>query len=174
MGARAPRALLTRRLLPVLVAAGLALALPAGAAPPEKGVFVPGASLGGLELGMTQAQVRQAWGGRFGVCRDCARPTWYFNYRPFEPKGAAVVFRRGRVAHVFTLWQPDGWRTRDGRALGEPREEVEDGLLVRDERRCDGYTAILSPGRGSESVFYVYRDRLWGFGLIRPGGDPCL
>ncbi len=135
-------------------------------------MFVPGVSLGGVELEMTEEEVRRAWGGRFGVCRDCARPTWYFNQRPFEPQGAGVTFRRGRVAHVFTLWRPDGWRTRDGIELGDPRAEL--GRLTQDERTCEGYTAFVSPGERGDSVFYVHRDEVWGFGLIRPGADPCL
>ncbi len=164
-----------KRLLTAVVVslAGLT-AVPAASAPPERGLFVPGVSLGGVEIGMTQRQVLRAWGTRHGVCRGCARPTWYFNYRPFEPQGAGVVFRRGRVAHVFTLWQPEGWRTADGIELGADEGELGKGLVVFEERRCAGYTAHVASGPSGLSVFYVYDERLWGFGLIRPGANPCL
>jgi hypothetical protein len=164
-----------KRTLGALVAAvAVGLGVPAEAAPPSRGVFVPGISLGGVELGMTKREVLRAWGPRHGVCRGCPHATWYFNYRRFEPQGAGVVFRRGRVAHVFTLWQPDGWRTVDGLALGSDEREVGEALVVLDERACKGYTAVLASGPSALSVFYVYRERIWGFGLIRPGRDPCL
>jgi hypothetical protein len=166
---------MTRAAVPAALAACVALAsAPAASAPPAAGVLVPGESLGGIELGMTHAEVRAQWGGRFGVCRGCARTTWYFNDRPFDPKGAGVAFRRGRVAHVFTLWQPDGWRSRDGLELGASRSALEDELLARDERDCNGYTALVAPGAGADTAYYVFRDELWGFGLIRPRADPCL
>jgi hypothetical protein len=163
-----------RALAAVLAAGAVLAAAPAASAPPPRGTFVPGVSLGGVELGMTKAEVMRAWGRVHGVCRGCPRETWYFNYRAFEPQGTGVVFRRGSVVHAFTFWQPEGWRTSEGLALGAPSEEVGAGLVFRDERPCDGYEAILAPGPSAESVFYVYRDRLWGFGLIRPGADPCL
>lgn len=168
------------RLLPALPALAAALVLapavatPAASAPPEHGLFVPGVSLGGVELGMTKREVLRAWGPRHGVCRGCARETWYFNYRRFEPEGAGVVFRRHRVEHLFTLWQPDGWRTVDGLALGADEDEVGEGLVVLDERACRGYTAVLASGPSAVSAFYVYRGRVWGFGLIPPGRNPCL
>jgi hypothetical protein len=158
--------------LPFLVAA-LALA-PAAAAPPSRGVFVPRESLAGVELGMTRAEVRRAWGGRHGVCRDCRRTTWYFNYRPFEPEGAGVVFRRARVSHVFTIWRPRGWRTEGGLELGAPEAEIPGDDVIVEERECLGYTALISPSPEAQTVYYVYRERLWGFGLVRPGDDPCL
>ena len=134
-------------------------------------MFVPGASLAGVELGMTKRQVLREWGARHGVCRDCPRTTWYFNYRPFEPEGAGVVFRAERVVHVFTVWRPRGWRTDDGLTLGAAETEIGS---VLSERACAGYDALLSPGRSADSVYYVYRGKLWGFGLVRPGRDPCL
>ncbi len=161
-----------RAALPVLAAA-LALA-PAAAAPPSAGVLSPGESLAGIELGMTKADVLRLWGKRHGVCRDCPRETWYFNYRPFNAEGAGVVFRRSRVVHVFTVWRPRGWRTVDGLALGAPETEISEATVVVDEHRCPGYVALVSAGRSAQTVFYAYRHRLWGFGLVRPGASPCL
>ena len=123
---------------------------------------------------MTKAQVLHAWGKRHGVCRDCARMTWYFNDRPFAPEGAGVVFARGRVAHVFTVWRPPGWRTSDGLTLGAPAERIGSAYVVLEEVSCTGYTALVAAIAGARSVFYVYRGKLWGFGLMRPDSSPCL
>lgn len=123
---------------------------------------------------MTRADVIRAWGRKHGVCRNCARTTWYFNYRPFHPEGAGVVFERGRVAHVFTVWRPRGWRTADGLVLGAPEADIGRANVIVDERQCGRYSALLSPGPSAQTVFYVYREKLWGFGLVRPGANPCL
>lgn len=159
--------------LPVLAVA-LALAPAAWAPPPPEGILVPGASLGGIELGMTRAEVRAAWGDRFGVCRNCRRTTWYFNARPFQPQGAGVAFRRGRVVHVFTLWSPPGWQATDGLTLGADEVDVGAGLVLVDDRSCRGYTAKRASTGPTETVFYIHDGKLWGFGLVRPGGNPCL
>ncbi len=63
-----------RHKLATAVAAFLAAASAAGAAPPREGILVPGQSLGGLRLGMTKQEVRGAWGTTgnrrgFFVCR---------------------------------------------------------------------------------------------------------
>jgi hypothetical protein len=123
---------------------------------------------------MTRAQVKAAWGTNFGRCRNCARVTWYFNYRPFTPQGAGVVFVRGRVVHVFTIWQPAGWRTTSGLALGAREGQVmqEYGELRR--RACRGYDALLLAGPAAQSVFYIHDGTLWGFGLTPPEAFPCL
>jgi hypothetical protein len=159
--------------LPVLLAA-LALAPAAWAPPPTEGTLVPGVSLGGVELGMTRAEVRAAWGDRFGVCRNCRRPTWYFTLVPFEPQGAGVAFRRRQVVHVFTVWSPPGWQATDGLALGADEVDVGAGLVLVDDRACRGYTAKRASTGSTETVFYIHEEKLWGFGLVRPGANPCL
>ena len=96
---------------------------PAAAAPPTAGEVVPGASLGGLRLGATKAQVERAWGRAYGICTNCPKETWYFNYFAFEPEGVGVELRGGRAAALFTLHSPAGWRTKRG---------------ARARRRCRG------------------------------------
>jgi hypothetical protein len=163
---------MTRGLV-LCVAAALAVlvAVPPASAPPRQGIFLAGKSLAGVRLGMTRAEVLRTWGTRHGVCRACARTTWYFNLRRFAPEGAGVVLERGRVVHAFTVWRPRGWRTLDGLVLGADASELEASLR---KWRCVGYEARLATSRAAESVFYVYRDRVWGFGLIRPRANPCL
>jgi hypothetical protein len=165
---------LRRAVLWLAVVAVAAVVAPAVAAPPAAGILVPGVSLGGVELGMTKQEVLRVWGERHGVCRDCRRETWYFNRKPFEPEGAGVVLRRGRVAHVFTLWRPLGWKTNDGLELGADESEIGAGQVLVDERTCRGYTARLASTGKAQTIYYVYNGELWGFGLIRPGANPCL
>jgi len=164
------------RALPVALATLAAVAvIPAStAAPPNGADFVPGKSLAGVSLGMTKAQVLAAWGKRHGVCRACRRETWYFNYRAFTPEGAGVVFQRGKVVHAFTVWRPTGWRTPTGLVLGAPVSDVSRHYGSLDRRQCTLYYALLAPGKRAQSVFYVFRDRLWGFGLTRASASPCL
>ena len=155
------------------VAAALVLAAPAAAAPPEAGVLVPGRSLGGIELGATKAEVERRWGRAYGVCRGCASETWYFNYFAFEPRGAGVELRAGRVAAVFTLYQPSGWRTTRGLVLGDSVARVTSvyGALAR--RECVGYAVLVLPGRGATTAFYAVDGRVWAFGLFRSGLPLC-
>jgi hypothetical protein len=164
------------RTLAIAIAAVAAIAIipSSTAAPPKQAEFEPGTSLAGVRIGMTPEQVLQVWGERHGVCRKCLDRTWYFNYRPFTPEGAGVVFRRGRVVHVFTVWRPSGWRTPDGVVLGATASDVSRFYGSLDRRPCTNYYALLKPGKGVESVFYVFRDKVWGFGLILKNGSPCL
>ncbi len=155
------------------VGLGLVSAPTSVAAPPAAGLVVPGQSLGGLALGSTTAQVRSAWGPRFGVCRDCRARTWYFNLRKFEPQGAGVTFRRGRVVALFTVWSPPGWRTDRGLRIDDPAVRIAGlyGPLLR--VNCGTYAAMtLRRGRTTTSV-YVVDERVWGFGLSRPGQPVC-
>jgi hypothetical protein len=150
-----------------------ASALPAVAAPPGAGVLVPGQSLGGIRLGETKPAVEASWGRAYGVCRGCERETWYFNYYAFQPRGAAVEWRQGRAIAVFTIYQPLGWRTAKGLSLGDPVQRLTAlyGPLPRVD--CKGYSAFTIRGRRVTTTFYVLRDRLWAFGLSRPGVPLC-
>jgi hypothetical protein len=155
------------------VSAALVVTATAAAAPPRGGLVVPGRSLGGLELGVTRAEVRDAWGTRFGSCRDCRQPTWYFNYRRFEPQGVGVSFRGGRAVALFTIWAPPGWRTSRGLRIGDDESRVAalHGPLLR--VTCGTYAALTMRGRAATTAIYVHEGRVWGFGLSRPGVSPC-
>jgi hypothetical protein len=156
-----------------LALAALALAAPAASAPPGAGVLVPGRSLGGIELGMTKAALERSWGRAYGVCNGCRHETWYFNYYAFQPRGAGVELRAGRVAAIFTLYRPEGWHTNRGLRLGDSETRITFlyGALVR--RQCGGYSVLLLPGRAATTAFYVLDNRLWAFGLYRPELPLC-
>jgi hypothetical protein len=139
---------------------------------PQRGVLVPSRSLGGVELGMSHAQVQGLWGTRYGRCRSCARETWYFNYEKFHPEGTAVRFRRGRVDAVWTLWKPQGWHV-GPLALGAPPAALAARWSPLVTVPCGAYDARILTKGNVTTVFYMYADQLWGFGLNRPGGSPC-
>jgi hypothetical protein len=149
------------------------LAAAVAASVPLHGMVVPGTSLGGLHLGDTQQQVTKAWGTKFGVCRDCARTTWYYNSTPYEPQGAAVEFRRGRVVALYTLWSPTGWHTPQGLRTGDPATSVTSvyGPLTRLD--CGTYQAYQLPRRNAVTAFYVFGEKVWGFGLSRRSVPVC-
>jgi hypothetical protein len=141
---------------------------------PHAGTFVPGQSLGGIRLGMTGAQVERLWGRDHGVCRGCEHTTWYYTYKPFDPKGAEVQLERGRVVAVSTLWSPPGWHTARSVAIGDDTARI---TLVYGAMRsvaCHNYAALVLPGRRATSAFYVVEGRLWGFGLVGPTRSACL
>jgi hypothetical protein len=123
---------------------------------------------------MTKQAVLRAWGDRFGRCRDCRHTTWYFNYRPFLPQGAGVVFERTRVTRVFTVWQPEGWRTPEGLAIGEPAAEIARTYGPLDRRECGRYYALVEPAARAQTVYYVFENEVWGFALTVPDASPCL
>ena len=156
------------------VAAAILLAVPAAAEPPTGGSFRPGEGLAGVRLGMTRADVLRSWGERHGVCRDCAELTWYFNERPFRPQGAGVVLERGRVAHAFTVWQPEGWSTPEGLRLGDGAGRIGTVYGELAEEDCEGYTAVVREEPAGRSAFYVHDEEVWGFGLLARGRSPCL
>ncbi len=141
---------------------------------PQAGVLAPGASLGGIHLGDTRAAVIARWGREFGACRSCAQPTLYFNLLQFEPRGAGVTFRNGRVAAVFTLWSPPRWRTTKGLALGDDAARVTEVYGALPRSPCAGYDAYLLPtSRRAVTAIYVSGPVVWGFGLMRPSEPLC-
>lgn len=156
------------------LAGALLLVVPAAAEPPTGGTFTPGASLAGVGLGMTRAEVLAAWGERHGVCETCPEPTWYFNERPFRPQGTGVVFERGRVVHAFTVWRPEGWTTPEGLELGAQAGDIGATYGELGELDCGDYLALVDDDPLAVSAFYVHGDEVWGFGLLRRGRSPCL
>ncbi len=159
--------------LAAAIAAALSFALPAAAAPPGAGVLVPGRSLGGIELGATKAEVERRWGRAYGVCRGCARETWYFNYYAFQPRGAGAEWRNGQVTALFTIYQPLGWRTPTGLALNDPVSRVTGTYGPLERTECDRYSVLTLTGRNVTTAFYVLDNRLWAFGLFRPSVPLC-
>lgn len=153
--------------------ASTVLAADAPAAPPDAGVLVPGRSLGGIELGWTRAQVEAAWGRASGRCRSCQRETLFFNRFAFQPEGAGVELRDGRVQVVFTVWAPASWSTTKGLTIGDPAIRVAGLLGALPRTQCPGYSAVVLRARRAWSIVYVFDGEVWGFGLQRPDLPVC-
>ena len=141
--------------------------------PPAQGVLVPGRSLGGLELGATQAAVTARWGERHTLCTVCRRTTWLYSFRGRGTSGAAVSFRNGRVSAVFTLGVPRGWRTSRGVALGDPATKVHSVYGTLPWSRCIGYGAVSIRHSRTVSSIYTYGDSVYGFALTLPSEPVC-
>ena len=161
-----------RAVLCAAVVAALVVAAGVAAALPRPGVLVPARSLGGVRLGESEAQLRAALGSH-GVCRGCLLPTWYFTYRKFDQHGLGVELIGGRVAAVYTLWQPHGWRTPGGLVLGTTQSQVTAQLGTLLPIACAGYSALVKDAGGARTAYYIRNGRLWGFGLLRAKTDPC-
>ena len=152
----------------------LASASAAFAGPPDRGVLVPGVSLGGVHLGWTKARVEGVWGAAEGRCRSCRRETLYFNRFAFRPQGAGVELANGRVVAIFTLWAPAAWRTADGLRIGEPLIRLQATYPGTLRTQCAGYAAYQLLGEKAVSVVYVSDDQVWGFALLRAGRSVCI
>ena len=152
----------------------LGAVLAAAIALPLHGTLVPGKSLGGLHLGDSPAHVVAIWGRQFGVCTDCARPTWYYNYTAYEPQGAGVAFAGRHVVQLFTLWSPTGWRTPRGLRTGDPASRISDLYGRLSFVRCSGYDTYELGRAHSVTSFYVVNGKVWGFGLSRPAVPECV
>ena len=159
--------------LVTLVAVAALAGAPAARALPRPGVLVPGHSLAGVRLGETAAQVRASLGARYGVCRGCAATTWYFTYRPFTRSGLAIELERGRVAAVYTVWKPAGWRGSNGLLLGTVEAQVTSTAGPLIPIVCTSYDALTRDSSTARTVYYVVSGKLWGFGLLRAHADPC-
>lgn len=156
-----------------IAAAAFVLAAPAAAGLPRAGALVPGRSLGGVRLGESAQAVRAALGSFYGTCTDCSRRTWYFTYRPFGKEGLAVEFAGGRVSGVFTLWRPAGWHAPARLRFGATPLAVHVLAGARSTVACQGYDALVRDTAGARTAYYLLGGRLWGFGLLRRGADPC-
>jgi hypothetical protein len=117
--------------------------------------------------------VRAAWGPRHGTCRGCRAPTWYFNFKRFEPEGAGVTFRGGRTVALFTLWAPKGWRTDRNLTIGDDASRAM--TLYRGLVRitCGTYYALTLNHANAVTSVYVHNEKVWGFGLSRPREPVC-
>jgi len=155
-----------------LLLVALCVAQPA-AALPRQGALLPGRSLAGVRLGETAAQVRAALGRSYGVCRGCAVTTWYFTYLRFDRRGLAVELPHGRVAAVYTLWQPAGWSAPNGLKLGAAQGEVTSAAGPLIPTACSGYDALTRDAANVRTVYYIVNGSLWGFGLMRARENPC-
>jgi hypothetical protein len=194
---------LTRKARLALVAAGLAaLALAAGATArttnfPAKGIVVPGQSIGGITLGMTEQQVEQRWGHNFSICHKCgSNLVWLYEYPGSEPLGAAIKFNvpesanakttttgkttvttlvpnaSAKVIAVFTLGSPVGWGTK-GAMMFDPVSNVYNLFGNTGDAQCIGYDALTVRIGQTTMSFYTASGVIYGYALTAPSQSPC-
>ena len=152
---------------------------------PSKGIVVPGVSIGGIQIGMTEQQVLARWGQGFEVCVTCGPTlTWLYEYKGSEPLGAAIRFdveavsttrypATGKVIAVFTLGSPLGWGTKGKVMMFDPVRNVYNVLTHPRTVPCIGYAALVVPaGRNSMSI-YTTGGVVYGFALTAHSEPPC-
>jgi hypothetical protein len=174
------------RILIVLTLAVTVVVVPQATAAPEaplsalpaRGILHPGVSLAGLKLGDTKERVLRLWGKNYRVCpkstRLCGELTWYYIYPKGEPLGAAVRFKNGKVATIFTLGSPTGWRTAQGLLLGQQvdRARLLYGTSMR-HTTCIGYGAMSMRTKGTVTSIYTTGEAVYGFALALPSEPVC-
>jgi hypothetical protein len=168
---------------------------------PVKGLVVPGQSIGGITLGMTETQVEQHWGHNFYVCTKCgSNLVWLFEYPGSEPLGAAIKFGvpassgvtaastakagsktttpppklnpAAKVVAVFTLGSPTGWGTK-GAMMFDPVSNVYNLFGNTGDAQCIGYDALTVRIGGSTMSFYTASGVIYGYALTAPSQPPC-
>jgi hypothetical protein len=141
---------------------------------PQHGVLAPGRSLAGVRLNDPIAAVTRRLGPTHDICGVCDEQTWLFHYRGVPNEGVAVVLRRNRVAAIFTLGAPRGWRTTEGLRLGEPLARVVE-VYGRSLPRtaCVGYLALSMRTHAAVTSIYMTGDAVYGFALTLPSTPVC-
>jgi hypothetical protein len=141
---------------------------------PSHGIVVPGKTIGGVGLGMTQAAVRTRWGSRYVICTSCGpQPVWLYEYPGAEPLGAAVKFSSaGKVVAVFTLGSPVGWGVK-GVMMGDPVSNVYNLFGNPGNANCIGYSALTINIGGAVTSFYSASGVIYGYALTASSQSPC-
>ena len=128
---------------PVAVAGCLALllAVSAAAAPSRDLVIRPGVGIGKVRLGMSFAQVRQAWGPPQAVMKERRRIELQYEFAAYVvtlagPRG------RERVVSVGTILAKE--RTRQGIGVGSPEAQLR--RTFGGELRCDALELMYMRG----------------------------
>jgi hypothetical protein len=140
---------------------------------PLNGKVIPGQTIGGVGLGLTEAGVRARWGRSYMVCVTCGSDTtWLYEYRGGDPIGAAVKFANDKVVAVFTLGSPAGWGIK-GVMMGDPVSNVYSVFGNPGTANCIGYDALTVRVGSSTTSVYSAAGVIYGFALTAPSQSPC-
>jgi hypothetical protein len=146
---------------------------------PARGVFVPGVSLAGVQLGFTQAKVKAALGSNYRICTTatapslCKEPLWLFQYTRGEPLGVGVKFHNNKVSAVFTLGAIQGWKTREGLKMYDPVSNIYSLYETPIYTKCIGFEAFSMRKGTVTSSIYTASGVVYGFALTAPGEAIC-
>ena len=200
---------MSRRSPVALVAAAVAaLAFQAAAGAqttnfPSHGLVVPGHSIGGITLGMTEKQVEQRWGHSFEACTKCgANLVWLYQYPGSEPLGAAIKFGVPAGSAVPTSATTSTKKTAATTVplpklnpaakvvavftLGSPLGWGTKGAMMFDpvsnvynlfgnpgDAQCIGYDALTVRIGAGTMSFYTASGVIYGYALTAPSQSPC-
>ncbi len=167
---------------------------------PARGIVVPGQSIGGITIGMTEAQVKQRWGANYYVCTECgSNLVWLYEYQGGEPLGAGIKFNvpnvvpkagssaksstttsttaasaaaTGKVIAVFTLGSPLGWGAK-GAKMFDPVSNVYNLFGNTGDVQCIGYAALTVRVGNTTMSFYTASGVIYGYALTAPSESPC-
>jgi hypothetical protein len=145
---------------------------------PMSGIVVAGTSLGGIKIGDTPARVQMLWGKRYQLCDagTCPLQTWLYEQAKGEPLGVGVSFVKGKVAAVFTLGSPDGWKTDRGLRMGDEESQVYTYYPTPFTTNCIGYDALSVRNQQTKIVTSIYASSgyVYGFAITAPGQPVCV
>ena len=112
---------------------------------PSRGVVVPGQTIGGISIGMTEAQVVQHWGHNYYICTSCgSQLTWLYTYPGAEPLGAGIKFDIKASAAGVKTTTTKGSTTKGKVTTTAPK------------------TAVLNPAAKVVAVFTLGSPSGWG------------
>jgi hypothetical protein len=151
---------------------------------PTIGVFVPGVSLAGVKLGMSQVQVAQVLGKNPVLCTVkitdlCKEPVYLYEYTHGEPLGVAVKFHAPKpkatpvVSAVFMLGTIAGWKTKDGLKIGDPVSNIYNFYSTPITTNCIGFSAFSAKSGKVVTSFYTADGIVSGFALSQPPEGIC-
>jgi hypothetical protein len=149
---------------------------------PTVGVFVPGVSLAGIKLGMTEKQVASILGKNPSLCTAkisdlCREPVYLYEYTHGEPLGVGVKFHsfegNEKVDAVFMLGTIAGWRTKDGLKIGDPVSNIYSFYTTPLDTNCIGFAALSAKSGTITTSFYTADGIVSGFALTEPPEGIC-
>lgn len=149
---------------------------------PTVGILVPGVSLAGIKLGMTEKQVGKILGENPVLCtvaisKLCAEPVFLYEYTHGEPLGVGVKFHAFEgnelVSAVFTLGTIQGWHTKEGLKMGDPVSNIYNFYSTPINTNCIGFAALSAKSGKVTTSFYTADGIVSGFALTQPPEGVC-
>ena len=146
---------------------------------PARGIFVPGVSLAGVQLGFTQTRVKAVLGSNYQICTVansndlCKEPLWLFEYSRGEPLGVGVKFHNNKVSAIFTLGAIQGWKTKEGLKMYDPVSNIYSFYETPIYTKCIGFEAFSARKGTITSSIYTASGVVYGFALTAPGEAIC-
>ena len=149
---------------------------------PTVGVLVPGVSLAGIKLGMTEKQVAAILGKNpvlctFSISNLCKEPVYLYEYTHGEPLGVGVKFHsfagNEKVDAVFMLGTIAGWHTKEGLKIGDPVSNIYNFYSTPINTNCIGFAALSAKSGSITTSFYTADGIVSGFALTEPPEAIC-